>query len=341
MSPTDLAGAVIAALASGAASGAGTAAFTRLSELVRSRVGRSDEGRGALALWDAEPGSAQASEAVRARLTVELEGDPGLAEQLRAALRSGPPPAPTHPPTIIQRVHIGGDAHHAAINVGPLHLKKTAGTVVALVVIGAVLALLVALGFHSVVRMSGDDGGGRRVVPLTESETVRSVLPDGGSLPAGFESDGDPVVSTGEQGCRPACEGHLFTARTRVGRERPQKTASLHVSAFDSAPHAAQAFEEVRRDLADSSERTLMSFPAMGDTSTAFRFTPGKNVVNEDDESIEEAEAGALVGTVVVFVRYTTAAGDLEPSLAALGRMMANRAQQAQNGSTPSATASF
>lgn len=84
-----------------------------------------------------------------------------------------------------------------------------------------------------------------------------------------------------------------------------------------------------------------MSFPSMGDTSTAFRFTPGKTTVNEDDESIEEAEAGALVGTVVVFVRYTTAAGDLEPSLTALGRMMADRAQQAQNGSTPSATAPF
>ncbi|MEU4272578.1 hypothetical protein [Streptomyces sp. NPDC026092] len=349
MSPTDLAGAVVSTLASGAASGAGaatgtttgTAAFTRLSELVRRHVDRSDEGRGALDLWDAEPGSEQAAEAVRACLTVELEGDPGLADQLRAALRAVPPPVPTHPPTITQQVHIGGNANHATINVGPLHLKKTTGTVVTLAVIGVVLALLVTLGFRSVVQMLGDGEGERKVVPLTELATVKSVLPDSDSLPAEFKSDGDPEVTTGEQGCQPTCEGHLFTATTTMGRERPQKTAVLYVGAFDSAAHAAEAFEELRKDLADSSEKTLMSFPSMGDTSTAFRLTPGKNMINEDDESIEEAEAGALVGTVVVFVRYTTAAGDLEPSLTALGRMMADRAQEAQNGSAPSASASL
>ncbi|MFF8659237.1 hypothetical protein [Streptomyces huasconensis] len=341
MSPTDLASAAVAALASGAASGAGTAAFTRLAELVRSRLGRSDEGRGALGLWDAEPGSEQAAEAVRARLTVELEGDPGLAEQLRAVLQPGPPPVPTHPPTITQRVHIGGDANRATINVGPLHLQKTTGVVATLAVIGVVLALLVALGLRSVVQLLGDDEGERQVAPLSELATVKSVLPDSDSLPAEFNSQGDPVVTTGEQGCQPECEGLLFTAKTTMGRERPQKTAVLHVAAYDSAPHAAQQFEQIRRDLSDSSEKTLISFPSMGDTSTAYQFTPGKNMLNEDDESIEEAEAGALVGTVVVFVRYTTAVGDLEPSLIALGRMLADRAQQAQNGSTPSATASF
>ncbi|MFE5792936.1 hypothetical protein ACFQ8C_10185 [Streptomyces sp. NPDC056503] len=336
-----MASAIVAALASGAASGAGTAALTRLAELVRSRLGRSDEGRGALGLWDAEPGSERAAEAVRARLTVELEGDPGLAEQVRAALLPGPPPVATHPPTITQRVHVGGNANHATINVGPLHLKKTTGVVVTLAVIGVVLALLVALGLRSVVRLLGDDGGERKVAPLSELATVKSVLPDSDGLPAEFRSQGDPVVTTGERGCQSECEGLLFTAKTTMGREGPQKTAVLYVATYDSAPHAAREFEQIRRDLTESSEKTLMSFPPMGDTSTAYRFTPGKIMLNEDDESIEEAEAGALVGTVVVFVRYTTAVGDLEPSLTALGRMMADRAQQAQNGSTPSATASF
>ncbi|MEV6954202.1 hypothetical protein [Streptomyces sp. NPDC051183] len=224
---------------------------------------------------------------MRARLTVELEGDPGLAEQLRAALRPGPPPVPTHPPTITQSVHIGGNANHSTINVGPLHLKKTAGTAVTLAVIGVVLALLVTLGFRSVAQMLGDDEGERKVAPLTELATVKSVLPGRAGLPAEFKSKRDPVVTTGERGCQPECEGRLFTASTTMARERPQKTAVLYVAAFDSAAHAAQAFDQMRRD------------------------------------------------------RCTTAAGDLEPSLTALGRMMADRAQQAQNGSTPSATASF
>ncbi|MCX4971085.1 hypothetical protein OHA98_41475 [Streptomyces sp. NBC_00654] len=308
---------------------------------MRSRLGRSDEGRGALGLWDAEPGSEQAAEAVRARLTVELEGDPGLAEQLRAALQHGPPPVPTHPPAIVQRVHIGGDANRATINVGPLHLKKTTGVVATLAVIGVVLALLVTLGLRSVVQSLGDDEGERKVAPLSEMATVKSVLPDSDSLPAEFKSEGDPVVTTDEQGCQPVCKGLLFAASTTMGRERPQKTAALYVMAYDSAPHAAQAFEMIRREMADSSEKTLISFPSMGDTSTAYQFTPGNIVLNEDDESIEEAEAEALVGTVVVLVRYTTALDDLEPSLTALARMMADRAQQAQNGNSPSATASF
>ncbi|MFF2778873.1 hypothetical protein ACFVU3_28730 [Streptomyces sp. NPDC058052] len=339
MSPTDLAGAVVAALASGAASGAGTAAFTRLADLVRTRLGRSDEGRGALGLWDAEPGSDQAVQAVRARLTVELEGDPALAEQLRAALQAGPPPVPAHPPTITQRVHIGGNAHHATINVGPLHLKKTTGAVVTLAVIGVVLALLVVLGLRSVVQLLGDGEGERKVAALSELTTVTSVLPGRNSLPAEFKSQGEPVTKTGEQECRPECEGLLFTAETTMERERPQKTAVFYVAAFDSAPRAAKEFEKIRSDLAESSEKALLSFPPMGDTSTAYQSYPGENGFNEDDESIVEAEAGVLVGTVIVFVRYTTAAGDLEPSLTTLGRMMADRAQQAQNGNTPSATA--
>ncbi|MCX4970566.1 hypothetical protein OHA98_38630 [Streptomyces sp. NBC_00654] len=286
---------------------------------MRSRLGRSDEGRGALGLWDAEPGSEQAAEAVRARLTVELEGDPGLAEQLRAALQHGPPPVPTHPPAIVQRVHIGGDANRATINVGPLHLKKTTGVVATLAVIGVVLALLVTLGLRSVVQSLDDDEGERKVAPLSEMATVKSVLPDSDSLPAEFKSQGDPVVTTDEQGCQPVCKGLLFAASTTMGRERPQKTAALYVAAYDSAPHAAQAFEKIRRDLTDSSEKTLISFPSMGDTSTAYQFTPGN----------------------VVLVRYTTAVDDLEPSLTALARMLADRAQQAQNGNSPSATASF
>ncbi|MFG2298960.1 hypothetical protein [Streptomyces sp. NPDC048603] len=348
MSPTDLAGAAVAALASGAASGAGTAAFTRLSELVRSRLGHSDEGRGALELWEAEPGSERATDAVRARLTVELEGDPGLVEQLRAALRPAippvpaVPPVPAHQPAVTQHVHIGGNANHAAINIGPLHLKKSRGTVVTLAVIGVVLALLVALGFRSVVQMLGDDGDSRKVAAVSDMARVRSILPDRGSLPAGFRADGEPDVrAAGEEGCGPACEGVLFAAEGTMKRERPQQRAEFSVVACDSAPHAAQVFDQMRRDLAKSSEKSPMSFPSMGDVSTAFRFTPGKTVVNEDDESVEEAEAGVLVGTVVVLVRYSTAAGELEPSLASLGRMLADRAQQAQNGSTPSATASF
>ncbi|MFF9584798.1 hypothetical protein [Streptomyces achromogenes] len=333
----DLATMAITAMTTSIASGAGSAVVDEVRQLVRSRLGQSDEGRGALDRFEAEPGADEAANAVRDRLALALAADPEFADRLWTALRPSAPPS-RDSGAVNQSIHIGGDAHRSTIVIGPVQLPRTKGVMVALVAGVVVLAVLLVIGFRSVLQsVTGDDGDGgsgdaRRVTALKDSATAGAVLPDSGSLPAGWEVTQAAKVTEGVPEDCNACEGAAFTATVRYESERPLAGAFFYIQAYDTAAHAKQRFEGDRADI-DTSVYSPMSLPPMGDESAAYR----KGIVNG-----EQAKAGVLVGTVVTWVTYGTRGGELRPSaLVSLARMLSDRAQQAQNGTAPFARAEF
>ncbi len=331
----------ITAMTTGIASGAGSAVVDEVRELVRSRLGESDDGRSAMERFETEPGADGAANAVRDRLVLVLETDREFSSRLWAALQ--PPTRPPQPPTAVtQGIHIGGNANRSTIVIGPVQLPRTKGVVIALTTVGVVLAVLCVIGLRSALDSITDDGGPgdrrgsgdvRKVAALKDSAAVEAVLPDSGSLPAGWKVTQAAKVTEGiPDNCSSACEGATFTATVRYENEQPSAGAFFYIQAFDTAGHAAQRFKDLRADQ-DMSIYSPMSLPRMGDESIAYR----KGIVNA-----ESAEAGVLIGTVVTWVTYRTSSGELSPSaFASLARMLSDRAQQAQNGTTPFARAEF
>lgn len=117
--------------------------------------------------------------------------------------------------------------------------------------------------------------------------------------------------------------------RTNGLRVEPQRFLQVGP---ENLPTDTRRFADLRTDY-DVNIDAFQPIPLqpLGDESAAYRHT----IVNA-----EEAEAGVLVGTVVTWVSYETQDDILDSShLTALARMLADRAQQAQNGSTPSARA--
>ncbi|MFJ5546165.1 hypothetical protein [Streptomyces sp. NPDC093225] len=342
MSAAELATMAVTAMTTGIASSAGSAVVDEVKELVRSRLGESHDGRSAMERFETEPAADGAASAVRERLVLVLEADPEFSGRLWTALQPAAlppqPPQPPQPPTAVtQGIHIGGNANRSTIVIGPVQLPRTRGVVIALTAVGTVLAVLLVIGFRSVLDGFGADGSpGRsgstgKVATLKDSATTETVLPDSGSLPAGWRVARAAEVTEGVPAdCSSSCEGVRFTAGVGYGNEEAAASAYFYVQAYDTAAHAAQRFEDLRSDRDDSS---TMSLPPMGNESVAFR----RGVVNA-----EKAEAGVRVGTVVTWVTYTTGSGELSPSaLTSLARMLSDRAQQAQDGTEPFARAEF
>ncbi len=326
----------VTAMTTGVASGAGTAVVDEVRELVRGRLERSEEGRGALRRLDAEPAPDGAADDVTARLTALLAEDPELARRLRAALAPDVPPPPAAPPTVHQQITIGGNANRSTVVIGPVELPRTRGVLIALTSIGVVLAVLLVLGFRSVLNsLTDDDGGGSgsgRVTALRQEPDVRAVLPDSAGVAQGWQTTQAADVRKGAPECDSGCEGALYTATVRHERESPLAGVFFHVEAYDTADHAAARFKDLRADK-DRNTDVLdpLTIQRLGDESVAYR----KNIVNA-----ASAEAGARVGTVVTWTTYRTGDGALDPgTLTALARMIVDRAQQAQDGREPTARA--
>ncbi|GGR87699.1 hypothetical protein GCM10010236_47950 [Streptomyces eurythermus] len=153
----------------------------------------------------------------------------------------GPPCSrPRLRPRPAMAIHIGGNADRSTIVIGPVQLPRTKGVMAALVAGVVVLAVLLVIGFRTVLHgVTGDDGGGggsgdaRRVAALKDSATAEAVLPDSGSLPAGWEVTEAAKVTEGvPDDCSTACEGAAFTATVRYENERPLAGAFFYVQAY-------------------------------------------------------------------------------------------------------------
>ncbi|GGO96479.1 hypothetical protein [Wenjunlia tyrosinilytica] len=348
---------------SGAATAAGNGVGQAVSDLVRERLGRSEQGRAALAGSDAAPADPTAAQGLRTALQDALAADTEFAGLVAAALAgpapSGAPPVP--PGHTTGSVVIGGSSLRGSqISLGPLTISNTRSGRGLLVALASLFVALVALATYGGVHMigggdtpgaapgtrardgglpggvqdatgdGGGGGGGGKQVTLTRAEQVKAVLPDLRSMPSGWTLDTGPDVESA-RGCSKAnCEGMLFGGGVQYTEPGNVDKAEFGVAAYSSAKKAAAGYDVIVRQ----NHGRPVSLPAIGDRSSAV-------------ESVSEAkfETFVLVGSVVVGVEGQGststggAGGGFDPAtLEAMTRMIAERAQQAQNGRTPAAS---
>ncbi|MFF2746118.1 hypothetical protein ACFVVA_11280 [Kitasatospora sp. NPDC058048] len=321
-----------------------------VADVVRARLRMVPEGAGALAAAQASPGDAQARALLAAAVAHLLATDPAFAQylattalgkpgdpptvQLRSEpgtvqLRVGPPsaPPPKGPSTVQLRTG------PAAARARALAARRSnAGIVAALVLV--LIAALVALGVHLGSRpllKPGGPGLAHAAQPLGDPVLVRGVLPDEGAMPRGWRVQRGPESGTGPTDAVPcllpdACDRQLASASVTFGAASVQ-TVEFDVVAFASPEAAAKAFDSAL-ERTGGVESTAVAIPRIGDRSAT--------------RTVGSSSAVALVqvGGVLLLVRDDGPGAALTaPGLTVFARLLADRAQQAQEGRTPDASA--
>ncbi|TDC75229.1 hypothetical protein [Streptomyces hainanensis] len=311
-----------------AAESIGASAGSAVSDLVRARLGTTEEGRTALAGVDADP---TATDGLRSALRDALATDPDFAGQLAEALADPPPATPI--PKVEHSVVISGGSkvRNSTISLGPLTISQSRGgyAVAALLAVAvAVLAFQVIRGGTEVLDRN-DPAQQAEPVDLTAvltEEQTRAVLPDIQSLPSGWIQDREPTTPVCDY---VDCEGVLATGDASYvipGVEHRARFRVIAYSSLEAARRGYTAGREAEEANIEAGEHSWLTLPAIGDESVALQLQ-------------DWMSTAARVGTIMVAVDGF--GGDSErfdpATLEALTRMMAERAQQAQNGETPTA----
>ncbi|MFF2775550.1 hypothetical protein ACFVU3_11630 [Streptomyces sp. NPDC058052] len=319
-----------------AVAAAGGAVGGMVVELVRSRLGGVDQGPEALAAVEQAPDDPDARARLRQKLTDVLTEDPAFAAYLASLLA---PPKPAQPPHNVGSIHIDRSSRaRGTFVVGDQAITKIRkGSPSALAALVAVVAVL-ALALYGLAGLIGGDddgdggplwsGSGPKVTVLKDPELVKAVAPDLHSMPTGWTSRREPSVDTGDAACEilADCEEVLSIAQSSF-RDQYDQSAYFAVIACTSADAAERVYAGVTKEARDNSGAKPLSVPALGQESSAFEHSKG------------EGQAFARVGTTVVLVAERGSNDDYEvETLEQLVRMAAARAQEAQEGRTPSAT---
>ncbi|MBD0710687.1 MULTISPECIES: hypothetical protein [unclassified Streptomyces] len=332
MNGEQLATAVVEAVARAAVGAAGGVVGDRVVDLVRGRLRSVDRGEEAVAEVERTPDDPDARALLRGKLAAVLAQDPAFAAYLTSVLA---PPRPAGPPVNTGSVVIdrGGRARGTFVlgDQTVTRIRKGDPTALAAVVAVVFVLVLAVYGLARIV-LGGDDASsgadGRRVAVLKDAATVKAIAPDLHSMPTGWTAESAPAVASGEEACSALevslCGGILSTAQSSF-RNAFDQSAFFLVVACES-PGAAQRFYE-KLTRAPSTGRPL-SVPALGDQSSALQVSDGKGL------------AYVQVGTVVVAVEERGSNSDFQvATLEALAKMLAERAQEAQNGHAPAARA--
>ncbi|MFC5884130.1 hypothetical protein RMN57_07160 [Kitasatospora sp. CM 4170] len=323
--------AVLTGLASGVAGATTTAVAAQVGRVARERLGLDEDGRQALERLDGDPAAPGTADELRARLLLLIEGDPDFAHRIRQA--AGLPAAPP----ASNNINIGGNVRNGVITIGPVTIRKSPG-VVAVAALVVVVALSLALNgvIHTV---EGDDspwssGGGRnRVAAVTDPTLAKGIAPDLRSMPSGWNLKSSPELD----GCTEDCQGRLAKGEVRVADSAGDTRISFQYATFDGAETAETGYGKV----VDGAQRTVnnnlapMSLGTVGDASSAFS---GRTYTGSEYQYT--AVVYLRVGTVIGRVSYDGGYKKVDDGkLLAFARLLADRAQQAQNGEQPSASA--
>ncbi|MFE6225052.1 hypothetical protein [Streptomyces sp. NPDC057854] len=341
MSGVDLAGAVVGLVAqagSAAVAGAGGAVGGMAVELVRGRLRGVDQGPEALEAVEQAPDDADARDRLREKLAGVLAEDPAFAAYLASLLA---PPKPAHPPTNIGSIHIDRSARARGTFVlgdqAVTRIRK--GDPAALLALVAVVVVL-ALAIYGLAGLTGGDegeggwsgsGSEGRVAVLSDPEVVKAAAPDLHSMPAGWALASEPSLTSGSGACEflaTSCDGILHVARSSFDGPSSQ-SVNFGVVACASADDAGRVYAELISEPQGNTEAKPLAVPALGQESAAF------------EVSRRMGQALARVGTTVVWAEEEGNGGSdfkvelLEKFL----RLVAARAQEAQDGRAPGASA--
>ncbi|MGW3928594.1 hypothetical protein ACWECC_10875 [Streptomyces microflavus] len=322
---TQVAGGTVAAVGSGVGQ--------LVSDLVRERLSSSESGRSAIQAVEARPADPETAAGLRALLQTEMDADPDFARQVAAALSAGPPP--TEPPRQVSgSITIDGATVKGrnTISLGPVTFNNTRNTRFSLLAAALVFIALVAMGLYSGVRVLTTEDPGRQNPATPLSDTVaRQVLPDLASLPEAWTQPEEPDIGGAHL---PESAGLSYFVSADFLMGDPEANLSISVAAFTSAEKAHAWYlrnqERIGEDANGSSEPLL----SVGDESSADSYPSGNG---------EKSGSAILlrVGTVLMTVDGKDIDGRPFNGtwLKNLGEMMAERAQQAQYGQEPTASA--
>ncbi|MEU3527913.1 hypothetical protein AB0E62_29280 [Streptomyces sp. NPDC038707] len=349
-------------VSNGAAGAIGGAAGAEASRLVRERLGGSPEGRAALDPESGDPGE------VARQVAAVLGSDPVLAgrlERLHEAARRQPSAAPYAGRDLYQ-ASIGARARSNTIAFGPLTLRKDRAptTVTALLL---VVALILGFAVYGLVRAVGGDGGSEahgtasggasgatdsdgpdvpwtggdagagggsgKAAPVRDLRLAKAVLPDLQSMPSGWSlAEKAETRAVTSDNCSGDCGGLLSKGEVTYAAGTHDQ-ASILVEAYKSVDAAATGYEERVGNVSSGDDVSSMSLDRLGDKSVAFS--------RQEYTGSEYTYAMATVvraGTVVIRVTYGGGYDELDSAvLSSVGRMVTERARQAQNGEEPSA----
>ncbi|MGW2181862.1 hypothetical protein ACWCXX_27955 [Streptomyces sp. NPDC001732] len=338
MNGVDLAAAAVDAVAratAAAATAAGGAAGGMVVDLVRGRLRNVDQGEEAVSEVERTPDDPDARSRLREKLAGVLAEDPAFAAYLTSVLA---PPGPTGQPANTGSISIdrGGRARGTFVLGDQAVTRIRKGDPGALVAVVAVAVVLV-LAVYGLARLAiGDEGApspgaGHGVTVLEDPATVKAVVPDLHSMPTGWTSRSTTTLASGDEACselsEEQCAGILSVGQASF-HDPYDQSASFLVVACASVDDAQRVHDDFERRMKQKDEAKPLAVPALGDQAFALELSAG------------EGQAYIRVGTTVVAVSEVGNNDDYQvATLEALAQMVAERAQEAQNGRTPTARA--
>lgn len=319
-------------MADGTAVAAGTGVGQAVSDVVRERLATTDRGRTAMrAVADGHRDPDTVSE-LRTLLQAAVDSDPDFARRLSEAM-AGPRPVDV-PRSTTHSITFEGTTVRGrnTISLGPVTFNNTRNTRFSLLAAALALIALVAISIYGGARMiTGDGPGQNQAVTALNSDSLHQVLPTHGSLPAKWTQPKPAETLTAAQG-----PGLIVAASADYLMGTPEAEVSFMAAACINAEKAHEFFNAVKKSH-DGSGRAeadglTVPMPKIGDeqwavTGPATQDRPGGGFIT------------LRVGTIVLSIQGTdTDRQSFATSrLEVLAKMMAERAQQAQNGQTPSA----
>ncbi|MEU4117207.1 hypothetical protein AB0F71_22250 [Kitasatospora sp. NPDC028055] len=348
-------------LARGTPGGRGQA----VAEVVRARLRLLPEGARALSAIEADPDAPAARAELASAVARLLATDPGFAQYLTTTdlggtadpntvqLRTDPNPGPS---TVQLRTGPGPDPTTVQLRVDPdtpaggpstvqLRVDPAAAgaaralaarrgnaavlTVLALVLIAALVALGINLGSRPLLQPTGPDLA-HAARTIRDPARVQGVLPDAAAMPSGWQQQGAPRSGTGSGPGAPcllpgACDQQLAYATVSFSAP-PLPSVQFTVVTFSSAEAAGRAFD-TRLDLLNArGDAAPAAVQAVGDQSAAR--TRGDST----------AETVVRVDSALLYVHYAgPGAAVALPGLTPFVRLLAERTRQAEDGRTPDA----
>ncbi|BCK73669.1 hypothetical protein Srufu_076220 [Streptomyces libani subsp. rufus] len=323
---------IFAQMAGGALTSVGTGVGQAVSDIVRERFATDERGRSAVQAVDEQPGSPEAAASLRSVLRAELEADPEFARKISAALEEPPPAASSR--SASGSITIDGTTMRGnqTIALGPVTFHNTRNVRLSLVGAALVFLALVILGIYGGARLvTGGDPGEERAVTALSAAELRQVIPGPGSLPAKWTRPKPPEHVMGRK-----APGLVTAEAVGYLMGDPEAEMSIVAAGFTDAGKASDFLRAMKKsndpDGQAEKKGIIISMPKIGDELWA--------VTNPASSMYSGGAYLALrVGTVLVTIHGddTDDQAFSTSRLEVLARMMAERAQQAQNGQAPTA----
>ncbi|MFD8084701.1 hypothetical protein ACFV4F_23730 [Kitasatospora sp. NPDC059722] len=311
-----------------------------VAELVRTRLRAVPGGEEATVSAAADPADPRARAALTAAVGRLLAEDPAFARYLLST-ELGPPTspstvqlrtAPADPPTVHLQAR-PGDGGTVQLRLKPASGRRATGGILvtlALVVVASLVALGINLGDRPLLQ-PGVHGFDHAATALRDPARAQGVLPDPAAMPGGWRIETAPQSGTSAGDGVPcfvqdACDQQLAYA-TVTFRAGPRHSAKFIVVTFATAATAGRAFGTMLERVGGTGAAAAVPLPSIGDQSAA------------RSHGADGMEALVRVGTTLLYVGDSGAdatAADA-PALTVFARLLAARAQQAQDGRTPDA----